>query len=282
MKIYTVLASRAPDPLTRFAQMAKDIGATGVTIFTRPEFVTPATPEGMESESTLTTKAEEAAKNKDYKTAADYQKQIEDLRLRKLDLSKEGCQWVAAAIEPIKEMTQLIVLGTNHWPATEAFSQQRFMTKLDAISNTLITAGIGGIKQSTPLHNRTFIPLPGAAGGYGAQGEPATGASLSPFETTSLPAAGVLVPGTNVNATKVPQTQPKNKRHPSIPNHLSEKQSQFAIFRLGLDRGGARRSRNETGNMMGYSPAVAAKVENSINGVWKEFSGIITSSDVLA
>lgn len=281
MRVFTVLTTRDPAALSKFAQTVKDIGATGVTIFTRPEFVSPILPPGMESEADLTIKAEEAAKNKDYQTAAQFQKQIEELKAKRADLAREGAQWIADAISPIKEFTQLIVLGTNHWPATEAFTQQAFMAKLEVISNTLLNQGIGGIKQSTPLYQRTFIPLPGAAGGYGAQGEPATGASLSPFETTSLPAAGARTQAM-VNATKVPQTQPKNKRHPSLPVQLSEKQSQFASYRLGLDRGGQRRSRNEAGNMMGYSANVAAKVENSINGVWKEFSGIISSSDVLA
>ena len=67
-----------------------------------------------------------------------------------------------------------------------------------------------------------------------------------------------------------------------MPASLSEKQAEFAKYRLGLDRGGLRRSKNEAGNLMGYSPNIAAKVENSISAVWKEFRGIIASSDVLA
>ena len=52
MKVYTVLTSRDPEALAQFALQAKQAGATGVTIFTRPDLVAYTPPPGTPTPKT--------------------------------------------------------------------------------------------------------------------------------------------------------------------------------------------------------------------------------------
>jgi hypothetical protein len=265
MRLYTVLTSRDPAALQAFAATALLFKATGVTVFTRPDLVAPTPPPGAPTAQSLQDQADQAAARKDYTTAAKFQAQIEQLRLQNEALNAQAAQWVKDALTPIHEITQLVVLGNIHWPTDKPFTQENFLTHLPQISTTLLTTGIGGIVQKTPLAERTFVPLVAVqtqaatpvatpvAGGQGAQGDPAT-----PAQTR----VGVGAP----------------TRHPSIPAVVTDKKALFATYRLGLDRGGARRSRQEAGNLMGWSPGIANKIESEISKVWPEFEAKINEN----
>lgn len=261
MRIFTVLTSRDPAALHAFTTTALAVKATAVTIFTRPDLVAPTPLPGAPTPQSLQEQADQAAARKDYTTAAKFQSQLEQLRVQNEQLNAQAAQWVKDAIAPIREITQLIVLGNIHWPIDKPFTHENFLAQLPEISTVLLTTGVGGIIQKTPLAERTFIPLSAAitvastpvAGGTGAQGDPAT----------------AVVHSTAVGTPS---------RHPSIPSVVTDKKAIFATYRLGLDRGGARRSRQEAGNLMGWSPGIAAKIESEVCKAWPEFESRINEN----
>lgn len=257
MKIYTVLTARDPGALKQFTQTCKDCGATGVTIFTRPSLVAYTPPPGTPDPNVIRQQADAAAASKDYRKAAELQQQADNAAKDLVDMAAKGAEWVKAEIEPIRQITQLVVLGDLNWPQGTAWTPPAFLAQMEGISTLLTTTGIGGIVQKTPLAQRTYVPLQSSvSAGNATQGDPAGASGL---------------------AVETPARHPAD--HPSIPRNLSPKQSEYAAKRLGLDRGGARRSKNEAGNLMGWSPHIAAKIENEIARVWPEFGEKVNGNE---
>jgi hypothetical protein len=251
MKVYTVLPVKDLEALTKFVQTVQDCGATGVTIFTRPNLLTPPTAPGQ-SETELQAKIDNAAARKDYRAAAAAEEELLAFRQSLKAGAAQGAEWVKTICTPIAEITQLIVLSNLHWPNDLPFTQSAFFSKVDQISSVLLTTGIGGIKQQTPLAKRVFIPV--------------LTETLEPI----APVAGV------------PQNVPAGKpRHPSLPATLSIKEAEFATYRLGLDRGGQRRSKAEAGNMMGYSPNIAAKMEASVQRKMPNLEALLMEESII-
>jgi hypothetical protein len=257
MKLYTLLTSHTPAALQTFAQTAKALGATGVTVLTRPSLVAYTPPLDTPTPQTFQQQADAAAARKDYKAAAEFQAKADNAAQDLRDMAAQGAAWVKEALAPVKEITQLVVLGDLHWPTGTPWTAQDFFGKVATISEVLTTTGIGGIVQKTPLLERTYVPLLTAqvAGGPATQGEPAGASGL---------------------AVETPARHPAD--HPSIPRNLSPKQSEYVAKRLGLDRGGARRSKNEAGNLMGWSPHISAKIENEIIRSWPEFEAKVNEN----
>lgn len=320
MKIYSVITARGQQAelsLSAFVEQAQAVGATGITLFTRPSCVAGVMPPNTRSVTELERDADAAAARKDYKTAAEITVKVEETKVAMQRAALAGADWIKARVEPVKSITQLIVLGNAQWPAND-FSVPLFLGKIEEISNILLTAGINGMVQKTPLVERTFIPQPltptSQVIGHAVQGEPARGyeeSMISPHETPgdlpplqppahppsqgtvgpvspSVSTVGLVSPGVTTSGvpTPVPPDEtdggvPSQKstatfvRHASIPQALSQNQARFATLRLGLDRGGLRRSRNEAGNMLGYSPAISARLEGGITSVWAAFPSII-------
>jgi len=259
MKVYTVLTTRDPEALQKFAQTCKDCGATGVTIFTRPSLTAATPPPDTPTPQEWQTKADQAAARKEYKEAAEFQAKSDQALEHLKDLSRTAAEWIKVATRPINEITQLIVVGNAHWPVDTPFTAANFLAAMPKIGHPLISTGIGGVIQKTPLEYRTFIPLaekPASevAAGSAAQGESARAPSGS---------VGVESPG----------------RHPSLPKTLTEKQAEYAARRLGLDRKGQRRSKQEAGNMMGWSHAIATKMEMELIAKWPQFEATVNGNE---
>lgn len=254
MKIYTVLAERDPESLTRFAQTCLDCGATGVTIFTRPHLIAPVPPPGQPTVAELQAQADQAAAAKRYRQAAEFEQKIENLKVDLEDQAKQAAQWIREATKPINQITQLVVLGNLHWAQDKPFTTENLMAQLGTLSSLLLSTGVGGIVQRTPLANRTFIPLvTPVAGGSSTQGD--TAAAVNHSTVVSSPT-----------------------RHPLIPASLPEKQAQYATYRLGLDRGGARRSKQEAGNLMGWSPNITGSMESKVQAAWPDFEARVNDN----
>jgi len=268
MRCFTLITSKDPQALAQVIETLSKC-ATGVTLFTRPEFVTAPTDPNQSSVAQLTTQLEEAAASKDYKKAAACQEQIDQIRANAQNEAKKGAQWIIDIAQPIREMTQLVVLTNLNWPMEKAFNAANFFSDMERLSGLLLGAGIAGIKQLTPLRDRAYVPFP-SSGPNGMQGEPAAGSTLGPLETGAQRAGPQPVQGVR----EIPATP---SRHPMIPKSLDDKQAKYAELRLGLDRGGQRRSANEAGNMLGYSPYLSRKMETSINEVWAEFQATIVT-----
>lgn len=255
MRIYTILTSRNQD-LHGFATLAKSLKATGVTIITSPQLVAPPPVPDDQSEQRFLALADAAAAKKDYVNAAKHQESARQAKAQLAALALQGADWIKQAITPIMDITQLVVVGTAHWPQTDQFTLRNVFRHLGPISDALLTNGIGGIVQKTPLDQRTFIPLEEktivVAAGNAASGEPAEGLHAGPVET----------PG----------------RHPSIPAALTDAQATYAARRLGLDRGGKPRSANETANMSGLSLYNGKKLEAEVMKAWPEFEAKIVAA----
>jgi hypothetical protein len=270
MRCFTLITEKNPTALAQVVDLLSKC-ATGVTFFTRPEFVTAPVNPDQATVAQLTTQMEEAAASKNYRRATACQEQIDQIRANAQDEAKKGAQWIIDIAQPIKEITQLVVLTNLNWPMEKVFNAANFFSDMERISGLLCGGGISGIKQLTPLRDRAFIPFP-SSGPNGMQGEPAAGSTLGPLETG---AQRTGPPPQNLQGVREIPAAPS--RHPMIPKNLDEKQAKYAEFRLGLDRGGQRRNVNETGNMLGYSPYLARKMETSINDIWAEFQATIVT-----
>jgi hypothetical protein len=262
MRIFTIITSKDPGALQQFAQTCVDCGASGVTVFARPDLVAPTVPPGQPTLQELETKADEAAARKDYREAARISDQITALRQDLADQAKQGALWVRDALDKVRDKTQLVVLGNIHWPADVEFTPKNFFARIEEISTTLLTTGVGGIVQQTPLLKRTYIPLAASADkavvadGSAARGEPASSGADPLVESPA--------------------------RHPLLPATLTQRQVAYATYRLGLDKQGLRRSKQEAGNLMGLSPASATRMENDIARLWPSFETKINENDALS
>lgn len=247
MRIYTVITQRNPALLTQFAQQAKALNATGVTLITHPPLVAATSPPLDQTEAYHLQLADAAAARKDYPAAAAHQINATRAKTAEANAAATGADWIKQATTPIKDITQLIVLGALHWPQQDEFTVRNFFRHLGPVSDALVTTGVGGIVQKTPLDQRVFIPLgqTTVATGHAALGEPVAGVDAGPVETSG--------------------------RHPSIPATLPETFVAFVNKRLGLDQGGKVRSLNETANQMGLSIYNARKAETEVIKVWPEF-----------
>lgn len=255
MKVYTVLTSRDPEALAQFAVQAKQAGATGVTIFTRPDLVAYTPPPGTPTPESFQQQADAAAQRKEYRLAAELQTKADNAAQDLKDMAQQGAAWVRDAVLPIKDITQLVVLGNLHWPANAPFTVTNFLAKIEQVNAPLISTGIGGIVQKTPLTQRAFLPLP---------------------TVEAAPVAGGAVTAAGAGPAAAQETP---ARHPGFPNGLTEKQREYASHRLGLDRDGARRSKQEAGNLMGWSPTIAGKIEAQIVAAWPEFEGLVNGNE---
>lgn len=316
MRIYTIIPSKDPDALTHWARDIAKLRPTGITLFARPDILTPQTQsQTIPQEQTpayFQTLADQAASRKEYAKAAEFAEKASEARARLQAQNAAGAQWVKDAVLPLKDITQLVVLGNAHWNPADPFTADRFLAKIAQISSNLLTTGIGGVVQKTPLTDRAFIPLTTAdiAGGLG---EPEAPSPSNPESVTieqsadaedgvevdddlnlSLSAAEKAKLKEEVKAEikkekaqnqqneqkASPRDLPKSHEH--IPKELKPMQVKYAILRLGMDegRGGKKRSRAEASNMLGLSHAQGAKMEAEIDPVWPNFTSMCVLADM--
>jgi hypothetical protein len=263
MRIFTILTDQNIPHLLCFVAALNDLPVTGLTIFVNPALVVPPQLPPDETPAHFLGLAEAAASRKDYKLAAKLEEQAERAKQREAENAKKGLDWLVNAIEPLKEKTQVVVLGQLLWKSDLPFTQENFLSKLGEISGHLTGPGIGGIKQKTSLFQRVFIP----------QGVDFTvGTPVVPTPKGQAPA-----PAQAQGTPAVDRVDTLPTGLPEPPDSLPEDHKRFASNRLGLDRGGSRRSKNEAGNMMGLSPYLASKMETEVIKGWPEFEQLVNA-----
>ena len=279
VKVYTLLTTTNRFGLPSFVNLCKTLGATGVTVFAFPQSFSP--------DSTLLSKINvqigdlqkkesNAASNRDYVLASTIRAEIDDLEAQIKELSRQASAYYTSAVEPIKSFLSTVVLDRESWDTESPTTEDSFIDQITKISEKLTSSGIRGIKHSTPLTKRVFIPL-GAVEQNLSQ-PVAQMASVPSTNDSVVGEVGVDVEPEPSDLSAEPD-EPTQDEH-GIPSSLSPNQRSFAeaIF--------LKQASNlvQAANLAGISPSSAKKTATDITKKWPEFPTLIKpyiKSDVL-
>jgi hypothetical protein len=286
VKVYTLLTTTNRFGLPSFVNLCKTLGATGVTVFAFPQSFSP--------DSTLLSKINvqigdlqkkesTAASNRDYVLASTIRAEIDDLEAQIKELSRQASAYYTAAVEPIKSFLSTVVLDRESWDTESPTTEDSFIDQITKISQKLTSSGIRGIKHSTPLTKRVFIPL-GAVEQNLSQ-PVAQMASVPSTNDSVVGEVGVDVEPEPSDLSAEPE-EPTQDEHgiPSSlgnrPDSLSPNQRAFAEAIL------IKQASNlvQAANLAGISPSSAKKTATDITKKWPEFPTLIKpfiKSDVL-
>ena len=280
VKVYTLLTTTNRFGLPSFVNLCKTLGATGVTVFAFPQSFSPDS--SLLSKinvqiGDLKKKESTAASNRDYVLASTIRSEIDDLEAQIKELARQASAYYTTAVDPVKSFLSTVVLDRESWDTESPTTEEAFIDQITKISQKLTSSGIRGVKHSTPLNKRVFIPL-----GSVEQNLSQPVAQMASVPSTNDSVVGEV--GKDVepepsDLSAEPEEELTQDEH-GIPNSLSPNQRSFAEAIL------LKQASNlvQAANLAGISPSSAKKTATDITKKWPEFPTLIKpfiKSDVL-
>ena len=280
VKVYTLLTTTNRFGLPSFVNLCKTLGATGVTVFAFPQSFSPDS--SLLSKinvqiGDLKKKESTAATDRDYVLASTIRSEIDELEAQIKELSRQASAYYTSAIEPVKSFLSTVVLDRESWDTESPTTEEAFIDQITKISQKLTSSGIRGIKHSTPLTKRVFIPL-----GSVEQNLSQPVAQMASVPSTNDSVVGEVGKDVEPEPSDLSANQEEESQQDEngIPSSLSPNQRSFAEAIL------LKQASNlvQAANLAGISPSSAKKTATDITKKWPEFPTLIKpfiKSDVL-
>lgn len=278
VKVYTLLTTTNIFALPSFVKLCKTLSATGVTVFASPQSFAPdqATTTKIQSQiSALSQKENDAATKRDYVLASSIREEITDLELKLKEMHDQAAAYYVDSTAPIKSFLSTVILDPESWTPDSPITEQTFLQEAANISNLLVTKGIRNRKQTTPLHQRIFVPL--STLNFDHSQPVVQMATISSDEASVV---GDLVSGedlpsgpqpANITQNFGPDTDTKEETETlddqGIPQNLSPNQRAFVKAIVSKEASNFA----QASNVAGLSPSSTKKVITDITKKWPEF-----------
>lgn len=255
MLFFTITESRDDQRVAQFATFAKNAGATGLLVISRPAHVSPDlarwTELGTQIE-TLTQQATEAGTSLLLDRARALLLDRDAAAAERTALERDASKWLADALA-LAEMPStagFVVLGYGQWPESEPWSVSTFVPQIMNLQSN----GINGRPLSVPLTSRVFVPL-------SAFDVMAKTVKAAPVKATSADSAILNRPSTAPTQVNLKEYSDAQQ---NVLNHLVNPQHQRCVVTyLGWDQNRPRNPR-ESGIAMGLTVPAFTKMLTAV------------------